>query len=249
VEGEIVELRTEYELGTICIMFYLDRYHRIKISDSTVSRIHREHRFPRLSKTAEKRAVHPKRYEKKLPGYHVQVVAKFLMLEDENGKKVSILKTTRDDWVLGIQALHGNPYDGLTLGSVITPAEIMSDGVIDAVFIERGYCRHDYEGEAEVHLAGKKKISRSLKRWQNRRNAIVPVIGHLKTDNRLDRNYLKGEEVYRINAILADCGFNFRRVHIAILFVPNFIQEKITQTWQVIRNIDSGQNALQMHAA
>ena len=145
--------------------------------------------------------------------------------------------------------MHGNPYDGHTLASAITQAEIMSDGVIDTVFADRGYRGHDYEGDAEVHLAGKKRISRSLKKWLNRRNAIEPVIGHLKTDNGLDRNYLMGEEGDRINAILAGCGFNFRKVLRAILFVPNFIQEKIAQIWQLIRNIDSGQNAVQMQAA
>ncbi len=167
----------------------------------------------------------------------------------EFGCKVSVVTTTRDNWVVGIQALHGNPYDGHTLASAITQAEIMSDGVIDTVFADRGYRGHDYEGDAEVHLAGKKRISRSLKKWLNRRNAIEPVIGHLKTDNGLDRNYLMGEEGDRINAILAGCGFNFRKVLRAILFVPNFIQEKIAQIWQLIRNIDSGQNAVQMQAA
>ena len=117
------------------------------------------------------------------------------------------------------------------------------------LFADRGYRGHDYDGGAEVHLAGKKRISRSLKKWLNRRNAIEPVIGHLKTDNGLDRNYLKGIEGDRINAILAGCGFNFRKVLRAILFVPNFIKAKIDQIWQVIKNIDSGYIAVQMQAA
>ena len=150
---------------------------------------------------------------------------------------------------LGIQALHGNPYDGHTLAGAITQAEIMADGVIDTVFVDRGYRGHDYEGEAEVHLAGKKRISRSLKRWLNRRNAIEPIIGHLKTDNGLDRNYLRGEEGDRINAILAGCGFSFRKVLRAILFVPDFIQGRIANMWQHIRNIDSGYQIVQMQAA
>ena len=173
----------------------------------------------------------------------------------EFGCKVSVVTTTRDNWVLGIQAMHGNPYDGHTLASAITQAEIMADGVIDTVFVDRGYRGHDYEGEAEVHLAGKKRISRSLKRWLNRRNAIEPVIGHLKTDNGLDRNYLnpangggRGEEGDRINAILAGCGFNFRKALRAILFVPDFIQARIAQMWQVTRNIDSWNRTVQMQA-
>ena len=102
---------------------------------------------------------------------------------------------------------------------------------------------------AEVQLAGKKRIPRSLKKWLNRRNTIEPVIGHLKTDNGLDRNYLKGVEGDRINAILAGCGFNFRKVLRAILFVPNFIQAKIDQIWQVVKKIDPGYKVVQLQAA
>ena len=149
----------------------------------------------------------------------------------EFGNKVSIVTTTRDNWVLGIQGLHGNPYDGHTLAGAITQAERLSGGMIDTIFVDRGYRGHDYTGGAEVHIAGKKNISRSLKRWLKRRNAIEPVIGHLKTDNGLDRNYLMREEGDRTNAILAGCGFNFRKVLRAILFVPFFMCIKIAQIY------------------
>ena len=43
-----------------------------------------------------------------------------------------------------------------------------------------------------------------------RRAAVEPVIGHLKADHRMDRNYLKGQDGDRINAVLAAAGFNFR---------------------------------------
>jgi IS5 family transposase len=42
-----------------------------------------------------------------------------------------------------------------------------------------------------------------------RRAAIEPVIGHLKAEHRMDRNYLKGPDGDRINAVLAAAGFNF----------------------------------------
>jgi IS5 family transposase len=42
-----------------------------------------------------------------------------------------------------------------------------------------------------------------------RRAAIEPVIGHVKAEHRMDRNYLKGREGDRINAILAAAGYNF----------------------------------------
>ena len=45
-----------------------------------------------------------------------------------------------------------------------------------------------------------------------RRSAIEPSIGHMKSDNRLDRNYLTEQEGDRINALLAAVGYNFRKL-------------------------------------
>src|SRR5262249_56067699 len=42
-----------------------------------------------------------------------------------------------------------------------------------------------------------------------RRAAIEPVIGHLKEDHRMGRNYLTGRHGDRINAVLAAAGYNF----------------------------------------
>jgi len=39
--------------------------------------------------------------------------------------------------------------------------------------------------------------------------AIEPVVGHLKTKHRMDRNYFKGREGNPINAVLAAAGWNF----------------------------------------
>jgi len=39
-----------------------------------------------------------------------------------------------------------------------------------------------------------------------RRAAVEPVIGHLKADHRMDRNYLKGQDGDRINAVRARPG-------------------------------------------
>lgn len=54
-------------------------------------------------------------------------------------------------------------------------------------------------------------------KWYRRRSGIEPIIGHVKQDHRMDRNYLKGKEGDKINAILAGCGFNIRKLLRAIL--------------------------------
>ncbi len=63
----------------------------------------------------------------------------------------------------------------------------------------------------------KRSTPRTAWRWLRRRAAIEPVIGHLKGDHRMDRNLLKGEDGDRINALLAACGYNLRKLLRAFL--------------------------------
>ena len=42
-----------------------------------------------------------------------------------------------------------------------------------------------------------------------RRAAVEPVIGHVKAEHRMSRNYLKGRDGDRSNAVLAAAGYNF----------------------------------------
>ena len=68
--------------------------------------------------------------------------------------------------------------------------------------------------ETEVHISGKKKKSMKagLWKWYARRCAIEPIFGHLKSDNRLERNHLHGKDDDHMNAILSGCGFNLRKL-------------------------------------
>ena len=65
---KIMELRQEYQLGALRIKYYPDRYHGIRISESTVSRVLSSRGVSRLPKTAPKRALHTKRYAKRSLG-------------------------------------------------------------------------------------------------------------------------------------------------------------------------------------
>jgi IS5 family transposase len=50
----------------------------------------------------------------------------------------------------------------------------------------------------------------SIKREMRRRAAIEPVIGHIKNEHCMDRNYLAHSSGDAINAVLAAAGYNFR---------------------------------------
>jgi transposase, IS5 family len=137
----------------------------------------------------------------------------------EFGCKVSVTTTSKDNFVVGAQAIHGNPYDGHTLNEAVEQAERLGDFTSKEIFVDRGYRGHNYEGPAMVHLArrGLRKVKPSLRRWLKRRSAIEPVIGHMKNDGRLGRNYLLGQEGDRINAILCAAGHNIRKLLRAFL--------------------------------
>ncbi len=137
----------------------------------------------------------------------------------EFGVKVGLVTTSRDNWVVGIQTFPGNPYDGHTLAASLAQTERLTGWQPKEAYVDRGYRGHGYEGETTVHIVDgrRKKYSPAERKWRGRRAAVEPVIGHLKSDNGLGRNYLKGETGDAVNALLAGCGRNLRKL-LRILF-------------------------------
>ncbi|ALE40350.1 Mobile element protein [Leptospira interrogans serovar Hardjo str. Norma] len=92
--------------------------------------------------------------------------------------------------------------------------------------MDLGYKGIDHHpGDVQVHLSNKsrKKMTPWQKMWMNKRSAIEPIISHLKHDHNMIRNFLKGKEGDRINAVLAAAGFNFRKLFRAFfLFLDRF---------------------------
>ena len=133
----------------------------------------------------------------------------------EFGCKVSVALTNEKNWIVGVQALHGNPYDGHTLGGAIKQAERITGKQVNEAFADKGYRGHDYTGDAQVHITGQRggaPAGQALRRRKKRRSAVEPKIGHLKSDNRMGRNFLKGMVGDQINALLAGIGANLRKL-------------------------------------
>lgn len=106
VVEKILELRADYQFGALWIKYYLDRYHGIRISESTVSIVLKSHGVARLPKTAPRRALHTKRYAKTVPGHHIQVDVKFLQLKNREGKTVKRYQYTAIDDATRVRALQ-----------------------------------------------------------------------------------------------------------------------------------------------
>lgn len=64
-----------------------------------------------------------------------------------------------------------------------------------------------------VYRSGQKRgVHGQIKKKLRRKAAIEPVIGHLKSEGHLDRNYLKGRLGDQAHAVLTATGHNLRLV-------------------------------------
>ena len=133
----------------------------------------------------------------------------------EFGVKTSIAVTNArsagGQFIVGMQALAGSPYDGHTLSGQIEQVERLTGVAVERAYVDRGYRGHKHSGKAQVYIAHTRGItSPTIKRELRRRNAIEPIIGHTKSDGLLERNHLAGATGDAINAILVAAGHNLR---------------------------------------
>jgi transposase InsO family protein len=105
VIDKILDLRKTYKLGPQRIAWYLERYHGIRTSCSTVYRTLVRNGMRRLPKSAPLKAIHTKRYAKTVPGHHIQVDVKFIWLTKPDGTKARRFQYTAIDDATRIRAL------------------------------------------------------------------------------------------------------------------------------------------------
>ena len=133
----------------------------------------------------------------------------------EFGCKVGLVTTASNPFIVGSLAFAGNPYDGHTLRENLEQTmKLLEVKTLQDVYVDQGYSKHGCQDIADVHPVrrGWRKKKASVRKWFARRSSIEPVIGHCKQDNRMNRNYLKGVEGDKINALMSACGFNMRKL-------------------------------------
>lgn len=105
VIDKVLDLRKRFQLGSWRIKWYLERYHGISISESSVTRILVRNGVSRLQNKKSRRTLHTKRYSKNVPGHHVQMDVKFITLKDRIDKTVRRFQYTAIDDATRIRAL------------------------------------------------------------------------------------------------------------------------------------------------
>ena len=133
----------------------------------------------------------------------------------EFGVKVGIASTLQGNLIVGARAFHGNPYDGHTLASQLEQARIlMQDTGVKPMtaYVDLGYrgVDADHPDVRIVHRGKSKRITDEERQLLKRRQAIEPIIGHLKQDHRMGRCHLKGGVGDRLHAVLCAAGYNIQ---------------------------------------
>lgn len=129
--------------------------------------------------------------------------------------KVGIASTLKGNLIVGARAFHGNPYDGHTLPVQMEQAGIL---MLDrapkpmTAFVDLGNRGVDANNPELriVHRGKPTRLSQQEKKQLKRRQAIEPIIGHLKADHGMKRCHLKGKLGDRLHAVLCAAGYNIK---------------------------------------
>jgi IS5 family transposase len=149
----------------------------------------------------------------------------------EFGAKASIAVTKTSGIIVGAVSHARNIHDSKALIDVISQSSELRNQCPEVAICDRGYRGKSKVGETQILIpkpSGKRATAyqkqKARKRFR-RRAGIEPIIGHLKSDYRMMRNYLKGSFGDSINLMLAAAAFNFKKWmrEVQILFWAFFI--------------------------
>jgi IS5 family transposase len=136
----------------------------------------------------------------------------------EYGSKASIAVTKKSGIIVGAVHFSKNIYDGHALPETLDQTTELVGRRPKVAICDRGFRGKSFVDGTRIVIPkppGKRSTAyqkqKARKRFR-RRAGIEPIIGHLKLDFRLMRNYLKGSVGDSINLMLAAAAFNFRKL-------------------------------------
>jgi len=136
----------------------------------------------------------------------------------EFGNKVSIAKTMKSGIIVGALSFSDNPYDANTLEPQLKQVERLTGKLPKTGIADRGYRGKKKILGVEIRIPGKLPAKatnyekQKARKFFKARAGIEPVIGHVKHDHRMIRNYLSGTQGDAINTLLAATGFNMMKM-------------------------------------
>jgi IS5 family transposase len=136
----------------------------------------------------------------------------------EYGCKASVVLTQKTGIIVGAMTFKTNLYDGHTLDDVLEQTRNLTGKTPKTATVDRGYKGKQNVGATHINMPKpplKKDTDyqkRKKRKYFRTRAAIEPIIGHLKSDHRAARNFLKGQIGDNINFIMAAAGFNYKKL-------------------------------------
>jgi len=136
----------------------------------------------------------------------------------EFGCKVSIAITANTGIVVGITSFEENKSDVHTLEQTLTQVKQITGKLPKEAICDRGYRGRKRVEDTAITIpnplpANSTRYAKEKVRIKfRRRAAIEPIIGHLKQDHRMERNFLKGLYGDFVNCVLAAAGFNLKKM-------------------------------------
>jgi len=136
----------------------------------------------------------------------------------EFGNKVGLITTSKTLIITAIKSFTGNPHDSKTIEPLLEQMKTNFNHTPEEIVYDRGGKGQKQIGSTKITTPDYRPLKRdteyqkrSKRKKFRRRAAIEPVIGHLKTDFRMEQNYLSGSESSQINAFLAATGWNLKK--------------------------------------
>ena len=130
----------------------------------------------------------------------------------EFGVKVSVAVTAKEGLVVGMRSMPGLPYDGHTVDSQIEQVEVLCGVTPKIALVDRGYRGVEATSGTRLLVSHTRRLPRKLKKLLKRRQVVEPMIGHMKSDGLLGRNWLQGALGDAMHAVLCGAGHNLRMI-------------------------------------
>ena len=160
----------------------------------------------------------------------------------EFGNKSSFVLTKKSGIVIGAMAFEENIYDGNAIEPQLAQVADLLGKLPETLLVDRGCKGRKSILGVNIKMPGSGKGKTAYQKRKERerfrrRAAIEPIIGHIKQDYRLLRNYLKGVEGDMINTLLAGAAFNMmkmlRKIRESIICALNEFIERLSRNYQI----------------
>jgi transposase, IS5 family len=148
----------------------------------------------------------------------------------EFGSKASVAICQQTGIIVGALNFTETLHDSKTIPKVLEQIQYLTNIAPEEVFADRGYAGKTVQGQTTIYTPKPNpNISKAQRKKHSKRAGIEPVIGHLKFDHRMNRNFLKGVVGDSLNVLLAAAAFNYKRV-------INLWKKEANHSWQLIYN-------------